>query len=71
MASMPPMVHRALTLCDRFDVATAHFVEATAHWAGDHLEQRNLTIWQGVRHVEEILDALQTDQRGPQLGGQR
>jgi hypothetical protein len=62
MASMPPIVHRTLTLCDRFDGATARFVEATAHWTGDRLEQRNLTIWQSVRHVEEILDALQTDQ---------
>ena len=48
-----------MAVCRRLQEVTRDFVQETAHWTGERREQRNLTIWQGIRQLEEHLDWME------------
>ena len=48
-----------MAACRRLQEVTRDFVQETAHWVGERREQRTLTIWQGIRQLEEHLDWME------------
>ena len=59
-SSIPPAVEAFMVACRALEGATGDFLEETAHWTGERREQRTLTIWQGIRQLEEHLDWMET-----------
>jgi hypothetical protein len=57
---MPPAVEAFIVVCRALHKATLDFVRETAHWQGERREQRNFTIWQGIRQLEEHLDWMES-----------
>ena len=57
--SSSPAVEVFMAVCRRLQEVTRDFVQETAHWTGERREQRNLTIWQGIRQLEEHLDWME------------
>jgi hypothetical protein len=57
---MPPAVEAFMAVCRALHEATLDFVRETAHWTGERREQRNFTIWQGIRQLEEHLDWMES-----------
>jgi hypothetical protein len=57
---MPPTVEAFMAVCRALHEATLDFVRETAHWTGERREQRNFTIWQGIRQLEEHLDWMES-----------
>jgi hypothetical protein len=57
---MPAAVEAFIAVCRALHEATLDFVRETAHWTGERCEQRNLTIWQGIRQLEEHLDWMES-----------
>ena len=48
-----------MAACRSLQEVTRDFVQETAHWIGERREQRTLTIWQGIRQLEEHLDWME------------
>jgi hypothetical protein len=59
-SSIPPAVEAVMAVCRALEEATREFVRDTAHWTGDRREQRTLTIWQGIRQLEEQLEWMES-----------
>jgi hypothetical protein len=62
VASTPassPAVEVFMAVCRRLQEVTRDFVQETTDWTGERREQRNLTIWQGIRQLEEHLDWME------------
>jgi ParB/Sulfiredoxin domain len=57
--SSSPAVEAFMAACRSLQEVTRDFVQETAHWIGERREQRNLTIWQGIRQLEEHLDWME------------
>ena len=57
--SRSPAVEAFMAACRSLQEVTRDFVQETAHWTGERREQRNLTIWQGIRQLEEHLDWME------------
>ena len=57
--SRSPAVEAFMAACRSLQEVTRDFVQETAHWIGERREQRNLTIWQGIRQLEEQLDWME------------
>jgi hypothetical protein len=55
-----PAVEAFIATCRAFEAATRDFLQETAHWTGERREQRTLTIWQGLRQLEEQLDWMES-----------
>ena len=55
-----PAVEAFIAICRAFEAATRDFLRDTAHWTGERREQRTLTIWQGLRQLEEQLDWMES-----------
>jgi hypothetical protein len=53
---IPPAVEAFMAVCHALHEATRDFIRDTAHWTGERRAQRNFTIWQGLRQLEEHLD---------------
>ena len=49
-----------MATCRALEEATRDFLRETAHWTGERREQRTLTIWQGIRQLEEHLDWMES-----------
>lgn len=61
-ASLPPIapaVESFMAVCRALHEATRDFIRETARWTGERREQRNLTIWQGIRQLEEHLEWME------------
>ena len=56
----PPAVEAFMATCRAFEAATRDFLRDTAHWTGERREQRTLTIWHGLRQLEEQLDWMES-----------
>jgi hypothetical protein len=56
---IPPAVEAFMAVCRALHEATGDFIRETAHWTGERREQRSLTIWQGIRQLEEHLDWME------------